>query len=95
LRTLCKNRKECGTRKGNVNSQVNRPVISSRFAMLQRGSVKSMRHPPGAELGPGGAVAGGGLGFSIGLAGAPEAAAGGGLIGGLGGIFHGLIKCSL
>jgi hypothetical protein len=54
-----------------------------------------MRHPPGAELGPGGAVAGGGLGFSIGLAGAPEAAAGGGLIGGLGGIFHGLIKCSL
>jgi hypothetical protein len=49
----------------------------------------------GSELGPAGAAAGGGLGLTIGVAGAPEAAAGGAWLGALGGVFHGLIKCSL
>lgn len=48
----------------------------------------------GSDLGPGGTVAGGGLGLSIGLAIAPDAGSSGFLEGGIVGGTWGLIKCA-
>jgi RHS repeat-associated protein len=49
----------------------------------------------GSSVGPGGTIAGGGLGFAIGVDAAPELFAVGAIGGAVGGLGHGLISCSV